>query len=456
MSRKTKLLLPLAVVAAAVLVAVLLVQAAPEPPTREPETRLPLVRAVPAEPRNVRLDVHSQGTVRPRTRATLVAQVGGRIVEVSPSFAEGGVFREGDVLVRIDPRDYELALSQARSQVAQAELRLAREEAEAEVAREEWEELARDRALADDRDDGDGGAPSPLTLREPQLAEARAGLQAARAAVEKARLDLERTSVEAPFPGRVEAKQADLGQSVSPGTPLATVYAIDYAEVRLPVQVSELGYLDLDLAAEGGDAPSGSMDQEPEVHLSARLGGGRYTWRGRIVRTAGGIDPETRMLPLIARVDRPFGEAARQAGAPLPVGLFVEARVAGREAEGVYVLPRSAMRRTGRWREGEPGAVLVVDPASGDEPARLRFRDVRILRLVGDEAVVSAGLEPGDLVVVSPLETPTDGMPVRIERVEPGEPGPGREEPAGPGEDELRVEPPAGGEAPAQPPEATP
>ncbi|MFP3941978.1 MAG: efflux RND transporter periplasmic adaptor subunit [Thermoanaerobaculia bacterium] len=438
MSRTMKLLLPLAVVAAAVVVAVLLVQAAPEPPEREPETRLPLVRAVPAEPRDVRLDVHSQGTVRPRTRATLVAQVGGRIVEVSPSFAEGGVFRQGEVLVRIDPRDYELALSQARSQVAQAELRLAREEAESQVAREEWEELARDRAPADDRD---GGA-SPLTLREPQLAEARAGLEAARSAVDKARLDLERTSVEAPFPGRVEAKQADLGQSVSPGTPLATVYAIDYAEIRLPVQVSELGYLDLDLAPGGGDDPSGSVDSGPEVLLSAQLGGGRHTWRGRIVRTAGGIDPETRMLPVIARVDRPFGEAAREAGAPLPVGLFVEARIAGREAEGVYVLPRSAMRRTGRWREGELGAVLVAESASGDEPARLRFRDVRILRVVGDEAVVSAGLEPGDLVVVSPLETPTDGMPVRVERIEPGEVP---EAPAGPGDlpdDELTIEAP--------------
>lgn len=406
MSSKTKLLLPLAVVAAAVVVAVVLVKAAPEPETREPETSPPLVRAMPVEPRDVRLDVHSQGTVSPRTEATLNAQVAGRIVEVAPSFAEGGLFRAGQVLVRIDPRDYQLALSQAESQVAQAEVRLAREEAEAEVAREEWEELAGDGALGEAP-----GGPSPLALREPQLAEARAAVEAAEAAVRKARLDLARTAVEAPFDGRVRRKQADVGQSVSPGAPLAEVYAVDYAEVRLPVPVTELEYLELDLTSD--------TRQGPEVALSAELAGARRIWRGRVVRTAGGIDPETRMLPVIARVDRPYGEAARQAGAPLPMGLFVEAEIAGRTAREVFLLPRSALRESARWREGEPGTVLVAEePVGEEEPARLAFRQVRIVRLSGDRAVVSSGLRAGDLVVVSPLETPTDGMAVRVEEVE--------------------------------------
>jgi multidrug efflux pump subunit AcrA (membrane-fusion protein) len=117
-------------------------------------------------------------------------------------------------------------------------------------------------------------------------------------------------------------------------------------------------------------------------------------------------------------VDEPYGAAARQAGAPLPIGLFVEARIAGRRADGVFVLPREALRRTGRWREGEPGQVLVVD--TSEEPARLRFRDVRIVRLEEDHAVIESGLEAGDLVCVSPLETPTDGMEVRITRDEAG------------------------------------
>lgn len=424
MTRKTKILLPLLVVAGAVVVAFVLVKAAPSPPTQEPVTPPPLVRVIEVEPRTVRFDVESQGTVRPRTEATLNAQVSGRIEWVAPSFAEGGLFRRGETLVRIDERDYRLAVSQAEQQVAQARVRLAREEAEAEIAREEYEDLAADGAVGD---------VSPLTLHEPQLAEARAAVEAAEAAVEKARLDLSRATIEAPFDGRVEQKQADVGQSVSPGAPLATLYAVDYAEIRLPVPVTELEYLDVPLAGETADGPT--------VALSAELGGTRRTWSGRVVRTGGGIDPETRMMPLIARVDRPYGEAAPEAGAPLPIGLFVEAEIAGRRADGVFVLPREALRKTGRWREGEPSRVLVVgedvpaeaapagapdggaDPdheAAPSEPAepraRLRFRDVWIVRLEDDRAYVSRGLEDGDLVCVSPLETPTDGMVVRVTR----------------------------------------
>lgn len=414
MTRKAKILLPLLVVVGAVVIAVILVKSAPSPPTQEPRTPPPLVRVIEVAPRTVRFDVESQGTVRPRTEATLNAQVSGRIEWVAPSFAEGGLFRSGETLVRIDARDYRLAVSQAEQQVAQARVRLAREEAEAEIAREEYRDLAADGAVGD---------VSPLTLHEPQLAEARAAVEAAEAAVEKARLDLARTTIEAPFDGRVEEKQADVGQSVSPGAPLATVYAVDYAEIRLPVPIQELEHLDLPLAGETADGP--------KVALSAELGGARRTWSGRVVRTGGGIDPETRMMPLIARVDRPYGEAAREAGAPLPIGLFVEAEIAGRRAEGVFVLPREALRETGRWREGEPSRVLVVgealpaeaeaadDAVEPSEPrARLRFRDVRIVRLEDDRAYVSHGLEDGDLVCVSPLETPTDGMAVRVTRAE--------------------------------------
>lgn len=448
MSRKTKILLPLLIVAAAVVLAVILVKAAPSPPTHEPEALPPLVRVIEAEPRTVRFDVESQGTVRPRTEATLNAQVSGRIEWVSPSFAEGGLFRRGETLVRIDARDYRLAVSQAEQQVAQAKVALAREEAEARIAREEYEDLAADGAVGD---------VSPLTLHEPQLAEARAAVEAAEAAVERARLDLSRTTVEAPFYGRVEQKQADVGQSVSPGAPLATLYAVDYAEVRLPVPVTELEYVDLQLAGETDDGPT--------VELSAELGGARRAWTGRVVRTAGGIDGETRMMPLVARVDEPYGAAARQAGAPLPIGLFVEARISGRRAEGVFVLPREALRETGRWRQGEPSRVLVVDDsapppdpepagdgemeagsesiagrASSEPRARLRFRDVWIVRLEEGYAYVSRGLEDGDLVCVSPLETPTDGMQVRITRNEAA--------PVGPEGPELAGEDVGPGEAP--------
>jgi RND family efflux transporter MFP subunit len=252
----------------------------------------------------------------------------------------------------------------------------------------------------------------------------------ARAQLEQARVNLERTTVEAPFDGRVREKQADVGQSVTPGTPLGRVFASDYAEVRLPVPVAELAYLDVDL--------TGAMEDGPETLLAADLAGERRTWPARIVRTAGAVDADTRMLALVARVDRPYGEkpgekpgeAKHAVAAPLPMGLFVEATIAGRRAEGVIVLPRSALRDglgglegpdlgdPGDRRRQGSGRVLVVEPGAGGEdgsgPDRLRFREVRLLRLSGDRAVVSGGLEEGERIVVSPLETPVDGMAVRV------------------------------------------
>ena len=409
-TKSLKILLPLVVVGLGAATAVLLVRSAPRAETVEPSTPPPLVRVVAAAPRPARLDVTSQGTVGPRIQATLTAQVAGRVVAVDPDFAAGGSFRAGEVLVRIDPTDYRLAVSQAEGEVARARTRLIREEAEAAVARAEWRELG-------------SGEPDPLALREPQLAEARSALQAATARLEQARANLERTTVEAPFTGRVAEQQVDVGQAVIPGTPLGRVFATAYAEVELPVPVAELEFLDVDL--------TGAMADGPRVELSADLAGAERRWPARIVRTAGSIDRQTRMLGLIARVEEPYGAAARAAGAALPMGLFVDAVIAGRSAEGVYVLPRAALRDGDRLlvvedaREPDPSGAAEAGSGgedrdgagsrAGAEPAgRLRFRAVELLRLAGDDAVVEAGLSPGDLVVVSPLDTPVDGMTVRF------------------------------------------
>jgi RND family efflux transporter MFP subunit len=370
------------------------VLATSKPPveTETPVTPAPLVRVMEVSPRTVELTVESQGTVEPRTVTQLAAQVAGTIQWVSPSFADGGQFAAGETLVRIDPRDYQLAAEQAEAQVAQARTLLERERAEAAVAAEEWAEL------------GDGGPAPPLVLREPQLAEARATLSAAEARVTQARIQLQRTTVAAPYAGRVRQRQADVGQAVAAGTPLGTVYATDFVEIPLPVPVAELEFLEVTY---DGDIPDG-----PTVELSAPFAGRLRTWRGRIVRTGGDISRDSRMVDLVARVDQPFGAAARAAGAPLTPGLFVEARIEGSNLQGAVIVPRSVLRDTGGWKDGEPARVPVV------EAGRLRFRAVTIARLSGDEAVVTSGLRPGDLVVVSPLEAPVDGMAVRTDRAD--------------------------------------
>lgn len=383
MTRTIKIILPIAVVLIGIAIAVGIVKARPTVDRQPTATLPPLVRVLEVHPRDIHLIVRSQGTVRPVVESTLVAQVAGRIDWVSAAFAEGGFFRKGDRLIQIDPRDYELAVAQAEAQVAQAVVRLQLEQAEAELAREEWQELGT----------GDG---NPLALREPQMAEARATVQAAEAAMQKAKLDLERTSIRAQFDGRIRAKSVDLGQFINRGTPLANVFSTDAAEVRLPVRKDELIFVGLD--------PSRQLDRsrgaEPDVVLKARIGRSEYSWPAKIVRTGSEFDPNTRMLPLFARVEDPLRRETGSTGEALPIGLFVDAEIGGIEIENVFVLPRSAVR--------DRSEVLVVDRED-----RLHIRPVEIVREDRDQVVVQSGLSPTDRVCISQIETVVEGMQVR-------------------------------------------
>jgi len=384
MSSWLKIVLPILVVLAGVVAAVAMIKARPGVETRPPEVPPPLVSVMEVEIEDVRLSVRTQGTVAPRTESTLVPEVAGRIVSASDSFADGGFFEKDDVLLTIDPRNYELGVVRARARVAEARVRVEREEEEAAVARKEWQSLGR-------------GEPTPLVLREPQLAEAKAGLEAAEADLERSRIDLERTKIRAPYDGRVRDKSVDLGQYVTPGTPVARIYAVDFAEIRLPIPDAELAYLrDLPLVYRGVS----SGETGPEVILRARFAGREHEWKGTVVRTEGELDPQTRMVHVVARVKDPYAPGDDRDRPPLAVGVFVEAEIMGRLAEGVVVLPRSVMRGADR--------VLVVD---GED--RLRFREVGVLKTDRERVVIDSGLEAGDLVCVSHLEAVTDGMRVR-------------------------------------------
>ncbi len=378
-----KIVLPILVLALGALGAGWMVMARPAPGKVEREVPAPLVRAAHVELTRIALTVTSQGTVRPRTESALVSEVAGRVIWVADEFAAGGFFNRDEPLLRIDTTDYRQAVTRAEATVARAELALAREQAEAAVARREWNQLG-------------GDEPSPLTLREPQLAEARASIEAARADLERARRDLDRTEIRAPYDGRVRTKQADVGQYLAPGSPAATIYAVDAVEIRLPLPDDELAYLDLPLAY--SDRRSG---RGPAVTLRARVAGEDHQWRGRIVRTEGEIDPTTRMIHAVARVDAPYARGDEPDRPPLSVGLFVEAEIAGRTVENVARLPRVALRAD--------GTMLVIDDEN-----RLRFRAVELLRLGGEDVLVSAGLQPNERVCVSALEVVTDGMRVRV------------------------------------------
>lgn len=368
-----KILLPLVILLVGAVLALLLVRSRAEVDKVVQAAPPPVTRVIEVQPIEVRLDVASQGTVSPRTEADLVSEVAGTIVRVSPNFQPGSFFRRGEVLLELDRRDYELNVASAEAQISQARVALEREQAEAEVAREEWQELG-------------SGDPGPLVLREPQLQEARARIAAAEAALAKAELDLSRTTIKSPFAGRLRAKRVDLGEFVNRGSPLATIYSVDHAEIHLPVPDSELAFLDVEL----GTAARG---RSPAVELRANFAGATETWTGNIVRVGGEIDPRTRMVPLIAQVARPFSS---ENGPPLSVGLFVEAEIEGRTVSGVYAIPRSAFR--GR------DTLLVVD-----DDNRIRPRQVGVLRSGDERVVVDRGLDAGDRVCLLPLESLVEG-----------------------------------------------
>ncbi len=384
-----KIIIPIATILLSTLATRALIRSRPQVETREVAPLAPLVRVIEATRQDLELDVHAQGTVLPRTETTLIAQVAGEVISVSSSFETGGFFNRGTTLLELDPRDYQVAVRRARAQLAQARLQVSQQEAEAEVALEEWQDLG-------------AGEPSALVKREPQVAQARAALEAAEAGLEKAELDLERTHVRAPFDGRVRAKRVDLGQFLTPGAPLATIHATDYAEIRLPVADDLLAYLELPFAYRAAARAPG-----PETTLWASYGRQRYSWQGWIVRTEGELDSRSRMLNLVARVEDPYElSVAEPDRPPLAVGLFVEAVIKGRPAAGVFVLPRSALQP--QAEAGRRDQVLVVD-----DDSRLRFRDVEVLRLAGEQVVIGEGLADRETVCVSPLDVVTDGMKVR-------------------------------------------
>ncbi|MEM1380133.1 MAG: efflux RND transporter periplasmic adaptor subunit [Pseudomonadota bacterium] len=338
----------------------------------EPVAPIAFVRAVEYAPMN--LSVRTQGEVAPRREIILSAEIAGRIREVSSSFANGGVFAKGDVLIRIEDADYRLAVTRAKSQVASAKQRLAVEEAEAALAAQDYEELSGGNA---------GDAPSILALRKPQLAAAQADLAAAEADLADAELALARTKIVAPFDGRVRSIGADVGQYVTPGAQLGQVFSTSVAEIRLPLTDDDLSKLDLPFAFES------KGDDAPIVMLSANVGGTDYQWEGRIRRVDAAIDTSTRQIAAIAEVEDPYG-AGSDDGFPLAFGLFVTAEIKGPTLPRATTVPLLSMRNDGQ--------VFIVDEAN-----KLALRTPQIAARAGEVLIAVAGLETGDLLVISPV-----------------------------------------------------
>ena len=399
MRKLLKILLPLLVIAGASAVAVVTVANREPPQRRPPRVAVTEVEVLTVERVDFTVKVKSRGTVRPRTESTLIPEVSGRVVQLSSNIREGEFIEQGDVLLQIDPRDYEAEVTVAASNLAQARTTLAEEQARADQARRDWTRL------------GEQGEPGDLVLRKPQLGGARAAVDSARARLVQANLRLERTTIVAPYAGRVLERNVDIGQYVSPGTVLARVYAVDYVEIRLPLTNRQLEFVSVPEVYRG-DAV-GIRTPGPPVRFTARIGSKTHAWDGRVIRAEGAIDTESRQLFVIGQVDDPYGKGP-PGRPPLKVGQFVEAEIEGQQLSDVVVIPRAALRAG--------GAVLVVDDQN-----RLQGRTVEVVWSDERNAVVATGLDAGDQLVLTPLGSGMQGVEVKVRNISAAGPAGGEE-----------------------------
>lgn len=352
----------------------------------ERKTLGPLVEVVTAQTASIRVQVHGQGEVRASTRVDLLAEVSGRAIEVHPSLVTGGRFRAGEVLVRIEPRDYELAVERARAGVARAKVQLEREQAEGAAARAEWQELHGE------------AEPPPLAVREPQIRQAEAEVAAAQADLASTELNLERTAVRLPFAGVVISENVDQGQLITQGRVIASVYGTREVEIRVPLADRELAWFDWQGTARGsGGTP---------VAVTAEFAGSQHRWQGRVDRAEGLIDSKSRMAHVVVVVEDPFAPSKEAPERPpLLPGTFVDVAIQGKQLDDIVILPRYAAH-------DEDHIWLAV----GEAPEhRLEMRQVQILRQDRDSIFVGEGLTAGDQIILSSLDAVTDGMTIRIE-----------------------------------------
>lgn len=381
------MVITIVVIAAGVLGVVLLMKLRKPPRRQEPVVLAPLVEVEQLHVQDIQMIVRGYGTVSPRVEVEIVPEVPGKVVYVHPLLKAGGLIRAAEQIIQIEPRDYELAVQQAKAAVAEAQVILDTEKAEADVARQEWEQLHPNTEPS-----------SPLVLRGPQIRRAEASLESAKAQLATAELRLERTSLSLPFDVLVIDERVDLGQYVVVGQSLGSAYGIEAVQIEAPLEDDELAWFNVfdNTARPKGD----KLVAEPSTaQVRADFGGSRHVWKGRVVRTTGQVDKTSRMVSVVIEVTDPFDTSGGRP--PLLPGIFAEVLIEGKVLKDAVAVPRDAVR--------EGNQIWLV------EAGRLQVRTLQIARSDKDFAYATSGIEEGAQIVVSSLDMVTDGMAVRTQ-----------------------------------------
>jgi RND family efflux transporter MFP subunit len=363
----------------AIVLIMLLVAFKPEAEKRAIPETVVRVDVVSAQRSSYPILVNANGTIEAETRGDLVAQIRGEIVAMADNFKTGGTFKKGDELIQIDQRDYRAAMSQARAALSQAEVAYRQEQANAKQAKQDWERLG-------------NTTPAPaLVLRKPQLTAAKAQFDSASAAHDTAKLNLSRTTITAPYDGRIIRRNAVLGQYVGVGSPIAEVFATQGVEVRLPISQEEFNQLGLDQFTPGGE-------NDFIVSLSSTIGNQNYRWDAQITRTDSTFDINTRQIDVIASVEDPFGKLSGQP--QLKIGQFVTAQISGRTVDDVFVIPNKSIRE---------GSYLYVvrDQKLAKQPIKILWQD-------DQNALIANGIENEELIVTTSLNSTLAGARAKL------------------------------------------
>lgn len=378
-------LLPLLVIGLGLLIAFIIYSNKPAAKRRPSHPKSLTVETIKLQAQNYPVQIHTQGIVEPRTTTTLIPRISGDIIKVSPSFRPGGFFESGDILLTLDSTDYELEIKSAQATLSEALFNFKEEQAQAEQAADNWKRLGRTET------------PSDLVLHKPQLARAKASVDSAKAQLQRVKLDLTRTRIKAPYAGRILEQFVDRGQYVSPGNPLAKIFAIDYVEVRLPITEKQRGMIDLPRSYRG---ESNQPYNGPEATVYTTIGGKKHSWKGRVVRTEGSVDRATRQVFVIVQIDNPYQRHSDNKP-PLEIGQFVKADIKGQILKDVYAIPRTAVQGN--------DTIMVVDNES-----RLQRKAIKVIWETQDQLLVKEGLVSGEQLSITYIPFAANNVKVNL------------------------------------------
>lgn len=380
-------LLAVAIVIVGIVIALIFVKLRKPPRQMKQEVLLPLVKVQQLHVQDIPMVIRGHGTARPKVEVDIVPEVPGKVVHIHPELKVGGLIPANEEMLKIDPRDYELAVQQAEATVADAQVRLDTEQAEAEVARREWEELHPNTEPT-----------SPLVVREPQIRKAKATFESAKAQLNIAELKLERTKVSLPFDALIISEKVDLGQYVVAGQPIGVAYGIDSVEIEVPLKDEELAWFDVferGASAKGSDPSARGVAAE----VKANFAGAEHSWKGYVTRTAGQVDTMSRMVHVIVEVPKPFDPSDGRP--PLLAGTFVEVLIEGNILKNAVAVPRDAIH--------DGNKVWVVNDG------RLHIQPLKIVRADKDFAYALSGVDDKASIIVSSLDVIVEGMKVRTQ-----------------------------------------